>query len=78
MPTSCTAGSSSRLTHEYYTSGHSTKDLKRGAMQSLTGDVKMLLYLKRQFLEVQKKAQSGGKKDYKKKMKEHRPKWTKT
>jgi hypothetical protein len=63
---------------EYYTSGHSKKQLKRGAMDSLKSDVSMMPYLKRKFLEVQDKAQSGGKKDYKKKMKMRRPKWAKT
>ena len=64
--------------HEYYSAGMGRKELKRGALEGFKRDTKTGSYVKKKFLEVQEKKNSGGKKTYKKKMQNRRPKFART
>ena len=64
--------------HEYYSAGMSKKELRRGALEGFKRDTATGGYVKRKFLEVQQKKNSGGKKHYKAKMKKRRPQFART
>lgn len=61
--------------HEYYSQAGSKRQLKQGALAALKGDQGTRAYMKRKFMEAQEVAQAGGKKSYKRKMKQRRPQW---
>ena len=64
--------------HEFYSAGMGKKELRRGALEGFKRDTTTNSYIKRKFLEVQEKKNSGGKKQYKAKIKKRRPKYART
>ena len=64
--------------HEFYSAGMGKKELRRGALEGFKRDKATSSYVKRKFLEVQEKKNSGGKKSYKAKIKKRRPKYART